>query len=304
MKSLKELIEIAYRKNILIPAFNVVYLPMTRVICETLKEMETFGFVEVSRIDVEKFFAESFEKVSEEYYKWADPYYVKLHLDHIPVIDEDNKIVNWEYLIKEGIKLGYHSVMIDGSRLPLNKNIECTKRVVELAHSKGVLVEGELGAVFGHESHIPISYDELFLSKIGFTNPEEAEIFVKETGIDLLSVAIGNIHGPIVNSLRDKEKISAKLDISHLKILKEKTNIPLVLHGGSGIKINYIKEAIQNGITKINIATEIRQLYEKIIKNNPKDIDLALYKVKEKIIELIELFGIKGSIHILYKESS
>lgn len=301
---LKTLVEKAWKEGILIPAFNVSYLSMTRVICETLKEMETFGLVEVSRVDVEKFSAISFQKVSEEYYKWADPYYVRLHLDHIPVIDEDGRLVDWERLIKEGIELGYHSVMIDGSRLPLKENIECTKKVVEWAHEKEVLVEGELGAVFGHENTPLPPYEELFSSKKGFTDLDEAEIFVKETNVDLLSVAIGNIHGAISGVAKEQKKISAKLDISHLKTLKERTKIPLVLHGGSGIKIEYLKSAVKNGITKINIGTEIRQSFEEVIRKDPKNVDLALVKVKEKIKELIELYGIKGSAHVLYKESS
>ncbi|MGC8971180.1 MAG: class II fructose-bisphosphate aldolase [bacterium] len=300
MEEVNEIMNKAWKLGILIPAFNAAYLPMVKTIVDTLKEERTFGLVEVSRPDVEKFGAKSFASVAEEFYKYADFYYTRLHLDHIPVIDEDGNLVDWEKLIKEGIELGYHSVMIDGSRLPLEENIACTKRVIEMAHPRGVPVEAELGAVFGHEKGPLPPYEELFISKKGFTSVESAKIFVKETNVDWLSVAIGNIHGAISGVAKDQKKISARLDIEHLKRLKEVTQRPLVLHGGSGIKIEYLRLAIENGITKINIGTEIRQAYEKGLKESNNDIGFACSKVADKIRELIELYGIKNSVDKLY----
>lgn len=300
MKEVNEIMYKAWRLGILIPAFNAAYLPMVKTIVDTLKEERTFGLVEVSRPDVEKFGAKSFASVSEEFYKYADLYYTRLHLDHVPVIDEDGNLVDWEKLIREGLELGYHSVMIDGSRLPLEDNIACTKKVVEMAHSRNIPVEAELGAVFGHEKGPLPPYEELFYSKKGFTSVESAKIFVKETNVDWLSVAIGNIHGAISGVAKDQKKISAKLDIEHLKRLKEVTKRPLVLHGGSGIKIEYLKFAIENGITKINIGTEIRQAYENGLRESNNDVSFACAKVADKIRELIETYGIKGSVDRLY----
>jgi len=300
MKEVNEIMNKAWRLGILIPAFNVAYLPMVKTIVDTLKEERTFGLVEVSRPDVEKFGAKSFASVAEEFYKYADLYYTRLHLDHIPVIDEDGNIVDWERLIKESLDLGYHSVMIDGSRLPLEENIACTKKVVEMAHPRNIPVEAELGAVFGHEKGPLPPYEELFNSKKGFTSIESAEIFVRETNVDWLSVAIGNIHGAISGVAKDQKKISAKLDIEHLKKLKEVTQRPLVLHGGSGIRIEYLRLAIENGITKINIGTEIRQAYEKGLKESDNDISFACKRVAYKIRELIDLYGIKNSVEKLY----
>jgi ketose-bisphosphate aldolase len=299
MKSLSELMREAWEKQILVPAFNVAYLSMAKTIVDTLKELETFGLVEVARPDVEKFGAKSFADVAEEFYRYADLRYTRLHLDHIPVIDEDGNQVNWEELIQQGINLGYHSVMIDGSRLPLEENISCTKRVIEMAHPKGIPVEAELGAVLGHESGPLPPYEELFSSKKGFTSVEDAELFVKETQVDWLSVAIGNIHGAISGVAKDMKKLEARLDIEHLKRLKEKTRVPLVLHGGSGVRIEYLKEAIKNGITKINIGTEIRQAYEKGFKESCGDRNLACLKVSDKMKELIDLYGIRGSANKL-----
>ncbi|MCX7795006.1 MAG: class II fructose-bisphosphate aldolase [bacterium] len=300
MVEVNEIMNKAWKLGILIPAFNTAYLPMVKTIVDTLKEEKTFGLVEVSRPDVEKFGAKSFADVAEEFYKYADLHYTRLHLDHVPVIDEDGNLVDWEKLIREGLELGYHSVMIDGSRLSLEENIACTKKVVEMAHPRGIPVEAELGAVFGHEKGPLPPYEELFSSKKGFTSVESAEVFVKETNVDWLSVAIGNIHGAISGVAKDQKKISAKLDIEHLKRLKEVTQRPLVLHGGSGIKIEYLKLAIENGITKINIGTEIRQAYESGLRESNNDISFACSKVADKIRELIAIYGIKGSVERLY----
>ena len=124
--------------------------------------------------------------------------------------------------------------MVDASRLDLEGNIAATRRIVEIAHPKGVCVEGELGAVLGHESGPMPPYDELFESGKTFTVVEEAKRFVKETECDWLSVAIGNIHGAVSDALRDQKKPEARLNLEHLDKLSQATRIPLVLHGGSG----------------------------------------------------------------------
>ncbi|MEA3485634.1 MAG: class II fructose-bisphosphate aldolase, partial [Candidatus Aerophobetes bacterium] len=187
-----EIMRQAYENGILILAFNVAHLPMIKPILDTLKKMHTFALVEVARPDVENFGAKSFQSVAEEYGSLADKEFSRLHLDHIPVIDEDGKKVNWRSLIGIGLDLGYDSVMIDGSRLPLEENIAVTREVVELSHKYGRPVEAELGAVLGHEAGPLPPYEELFHSGRGFTDPRDAERFVRETGVDWLSVAIGN----------------------------------------------------------------------------------------------------------------
>lgn len=290
----------AYQKGILIPAFNVAYVPMVRPIVDTLKATRTFGLVEVARPEVEKFGAQSFQRVAEEYYALADKRFSRLHLDHIPVIDEDGLRVNWESLIRAALELKYDSVMIDGSRLPLEENIAISRKVVELSHQKDVPVEAELGAVLGHEEGPFPPYEELFRTGKGFTGIEEAERFIKETGVDWLSVAIGSIHGAISGAAKDREKISARLNIEHLKRLAKVTRVPLVLHGGSGIQKLYLMKAIQNGITKINIGTSIRQAYERSLAQNPDDVEAAQKKVAWEMERLIkEEYEVEGSWDLL-----
>ena len=163
----------------------------------------------------------------------------------MPVIDEDNVQVDYEDVIRRAIDAGYGSVMVDGSRLPLEENIACTRRIAEMAHAAGIPVEGELGAVLGHEAGPLPPYDELFASGRGFTDPEEAARFVGETGVDWLSVAIGNIHGAIADATRKEKKIQARLNLEHLSRISEAARIPLVLHGGTGIPKEMVLAAMR-----------------------------------------------------------
>jgi fructose/tagatose bisphosphate aldolase len=138
--------------------------------------------------------------------------------------------------------------------------------VVDLAHAAGVPVEAELGAIVGHEAGPLPPYEELFATGKGFTDVEEAQRFVAETGCDWLSVAIGNIHGAIAAGARDQKKVEARLNLERLDALAAATGIPLVLHGGSGIRRDDVLAAFQRGIAKINVATEIRQPYEQTLR--------------------------------------
>lgn len=289
----------AYEKGVLIPAFNAAYPEMIKPICDTLKKLDTFGMLEVARPDIEKFGAVSFTVVFEEYKKYGDPDFVSIHQDHVPVIDEDGMKVDYSVLLEEALGLGYGSVMIDGSRLSLDENIRITKQVVEMAHQKDTPVEAELGAVLGHENGPIPPYEELFNSGRGFTKPKDAECFVRETGVDWLSVAVGNIHGAVTGAAKDDKKVAAKLNIDHLKKLRDVTRIPLVLHGGSGVQREYILEAIKNGLTKLNIGTEIRQVYEKSLRKTEN-----IEKAQEEVSRLVEYlivdhYCIKGSKSLL-----
>jgi fructose-bisphosphate aldolase class II len=228
-----------------------------------LRDTNSFGLIMVSRLEWIKFKAESLEAVSAEYQRCQDPKHTRLHLDHVPVIDEDNLRVPFEDDIARALRVGFASVMVDGSRLSLAENISCTKRIVDLAHAAGAAVEAELGAVMGHEDGPMPPYEELFASGKGFTDPAEAHEFVEKTGVDWLSVAIGNVHGAIAAGKKDQKKIAARLSIERLKEINAATNVPLVLHGGTGIAKRYVDEAIRNGIAKVNVATATRQAYER-----------------------------------------
>ncbi len=293
--SLADIMRNAAREHVLVPAFNVAHLPMVEPICGTLAELDTFGLVEVARPDVEKFGAQSFAAVAAEYQRRADPRFTRLHLDHVPVVDEDGQRVDWAPIIREAIGLGFNSVMIDGSRLSLDENIAITAQVADIAHPHAVPVEAELGAVLGHEAGPLPPYEELFASGRGFTDPGEAARFVHETGCDWLSVAVGNIHGAISGAGRDQKKVEARLNVEHLRRLFDVTGVPLVLHGGSGIQAEYLRQAVENGIAKINIGTEIRQAFERGVAETG-DVAKGQDAVAESIRNLVrEVYRIEGS---------
>ena len=205
--------------------------------------------------------------------------------------------MNYESVIDEAIELGYQSVMIDGSRLPLAENIDSTAKVVKMSHAAGIAVEAELGAVLGHEAGPLPPYEELFASGKGFTDPEEARYFVMETGVDWLSVAIGNIHGAISGVAKNRKKIEARLNIKHLDRIREYTSVPLVLHGGSGINKDCLREAFRHGIAKINIGTTIRQAYESSCEESIEQAKEKVYDVTVRL--LTEEFEIGGSAEII-----
>lgn len=173
-----------------------------------------------------------------------------LHLDHA---------VSFE-LVQECLDAGFDSVMIDASEKPLEENIAITQKVVALAAQYGANVEAELGyiAKLGQSKE-----------KTGFTDPAQAKYFVEQTGVNSLAVAIGSAHGFYTQE--------PKLDISLLAQIQDATKIPLVLHGGSGIPGSSLKEAIGHGICKINLATEIKNIFMLTLKStmsHNEDIDL------------------------------
>ncbi len=158
-----------------------------------------------------------------------------LHLDHARDLR----------LIARCIEAGYDSVMIDASAEPFEQNVRVTQEVVALAHPRGVLVEAELG-------YIP-KLGEREAQEFEMTSPEQAEQFVRETGVDLLAVAIGNAHGFY--------KRQPRLDMDRLTAIRDRVRAFLVLHGASGIPDEQWREAVQRGVVKVNFATEIKDTF-------------------------------------------
>lgn len=196
---------------------------------------------------------------------------ITLHLDHGSSFES----------IMKCIRKGFTSVMIDGSQYSLSENINLTKKVVEAAHAVNVSVEAELGRIGGEEDSI--------ISEVMLTDVQEALEFVNSTGIDALAIAIGTAHGVY--------KGQPNVDFERLKEIKEVIEIPLVLHGASGLSKSDLNKAVSLGINKVNINTDFMQAftYQVIeeIKGNPEVYDPREYlgpgkeavtvKVKEKI---------------------
>jgi len=181
-----------------------------------------------------------------------------LHVDHCSCYDT----------IMECIRHGYTSVMIDTAHLAYDENVEMVKKVVEVAHKYGVAVEGELGKIGGVEDDLIV--DERDAS---FTVPAQAADFVQKTGIDMLAIAIGTAHG--------EYKGEPNLDFPRLSEIRKLVDIPLVLHGASGVPDYQIKEALSRGISKINIATELKipmaNAIKEIFARSPHENDPRKY---------------------------
>jgi fructose-bisphosphate aldolase class II len=183
---------------------------------------------------------------------------------------------------------GFSSVMVDGSSRPFQANIELTRRVVEVAHIAGVSVEGELGRIGGTEDDISVSEKDALM-----TDPKDAVTFVQNTDVDLLAIAIGTAHGVY--------KGKPKLDFERLRIIKEKVDVPVVLHGASGISEDDIKAVVALGVRKINIDTELRLAFSntvrEILDKNSREIDPrkilgpARESMKDVVKQKMRLFG-------------
>jgi len=291
-RTIGKIMRSALEKKIVVPAFNIPYLPMMEPIVAALRDSKSFGLIAVARLEWIKFQAGGVEAVYREYSRIGDPACTRLHLDHVPVIDEDDLEVDFRSIIKEALRLGYHSVMVDGSRLNLEENIEATRSIVEMAHAQEVPVEAELGSVLGHEEGPAPPYEELFRSGRGFTDPNDAQRFVAETGVDWLSVAVGSVHGAVSKARRHEEKVHARLNIEHLSTIARRIGIPIVLHGGSGIPKSYVQAGIRNGIAKINIGTAVRQVYERAVKESSETARQAVYDEVFRIVkEDLEIAG-------------
>lgn len=167
---------------------------------------------------------------------------VSLHLDHANA----NEVL-------QAIALGFTSVMFDGDGLPFADNVASTKRLCEIAHSTGVCMEAEIGEVPKPDGQ---AYDP---AAIDLTTPDDAGEFVIATGIDALAIAIGSVHG-----LKDK---SVSLDLERLKMIWERVDIPLVLHGSSGVNNADIAQGIKLGLAKVNIATQLNKAFTGAVRS-------------------------------------
>jgi tagatose 1,6-diphosphate aldolase GatY/KbaY len=203
---------------------------------------------------------------------------IAVHLDHCSSFD----------IIKTALDAGVGSVMADGSHLPFDSNIKFTTLITGLADTYQSGVEAELGKLSGTEDGLSVKEIES-----RYTNPKEAEDFVNQTGIWALAVCIGNIHG--------KYHRTPRLDFKLLDDIHSRVSVPLVLHGTSGLPEDMIAEAINSGVCKFNVNTEIRHTYlstlNRLFKDgttNPELVEVmtkSIEAMKQPIKEKIRLFG-------------
>lgn len=207
----------------------------------------------------------------------------------VPIVVHFDHGVSFERCM-EALKLGFSSVMFDGSALPYEENLAATAEIVRIAHAWGATVEGEIGHVGQADTGDNDAEDM-------YTTPEEAIAFVKETGVDALAIAIGTAHGAY--------KTKPRLDIGRLQAIRSQLDTPLVLHGGSGLSDDDFKNTIKNGIAKVNIFTDLCVAGETCMAANAGDgsrgmngyLTVRNQKVeamKEAVMEKMRLFGSVG----------
>ncbi|MGC8904558.1 class II fructose-1,6-bisphosphate aldolase [Thermus sp.] len=298
----KEVLDKARREGYAVPSFNTNNLEITQAILEVADELRAPVFIQVS--DGARKYA-GMENLANLVKDMASRVRVPvvLHLDHGADFA----------MVMQALRAGFTSVMIDASHHPFEENVRETQKVVEAAHAVGVSVEAELGRLQGIEDNVQVSEAEAFL-----TDPEEAERFVAETGIDYLAIAIGTSHGAY------KGKGRPYIDHKRLEEIAKRVSIPLVLHGASGVPAwlkekllatgaelkeatgihdEDIKKAIPNGIAKINIDTDLRLAMtlgiREVVTQNPKEFDprKILGKGREYLKQVIrEKFTLMGTV--------
>lgn len=233
LTTLKEILGHARAHQYCVPAFDCVESVMVRTILERAEEMRApvilMGLLADLKGNGMAYVSGLIRAVADRH---AIP--VALHLDHATELE----------LVQRAIDHGFTSVMVDGSSLPFDENVALTKAAVEMAHPHGISVEAELGHVGG------LDLEETQYGESVLTEPGEVARFVEETGVDALAVSIGTSHG-MYRSLPN-------LAIDRLKELHAVSNVPLVLHGGSGTPEDQIRKAVKNGICKMNIYADCR----------------------------------------------
>lgn len=278
--NMKKMLNEAKENNYAVPQFNINNLEWTRFILEECNKNNSPVILGVSEGAAR--YMGGYKTVCNivkdliSYLEIKIP--VALHLDHGSSFIE----------CKNAIDAGFTSVMIDASKYYLNENIEITKEVVEYAKKYDVTVEAEVGHIGGTEDDIT--------SSIGYAKVDDCISLVKETNIDFLAPALGSVHGLY--------KGEPKLDFDKMKIIKEKVNLPLVLHGGTGISDELIIKSIDSGICKININTELQIAWSiavrKFLNNDAKTYDpRKIIKAGEESIKLC----VKNKIELLKSNS-
>ncbi len=285
MMETREVLKKARQEGYALGAFNAGDLEIVKGVVQAGVEQQSPLIIETSPGETKFFGPRNFDCVIENFKKETElP--ILANLDHALGLEE----------AQEGIEAGFELVHFDGSELPYEENVKTTKMIVDQAHQKGILVEGEIDKILGSSEPHPSEDAETLQAKGNYTDPEKATDFVNRTGVDILAAFIGNLHGTYQEP--------PKLNLELLEILAKKLPCFLSLHGGSGLAEEDVKKAIQVGkIVKINVNTELRIAYRETLENVLKGSEeVAIYKIMPPVIaavqkvveEKMQLFGSSG----------
>ena len=274
--NMKELLDVANKHNFSVPAFNISDYSMFNGVMEAAEEKEAPVIIAIHPDELSHISVEMIKAIIE-----------RIHSSNIPAVIHLDHGATFEQVIK-AIRAGFTSVMIDASSKPYEENKSICKSVCEMAHVVNVSVEGELGTIGNTDS-----LETTALDKILYTDPLQAKEFIESTGIDCLAIAIGTSHG-----IYPKDK-KPELRIDILDEIKKLVEIPLVLHGGSSNKDSEIAKAVEHGVNKINISSDIKAAYYTKMREVLADKSLrepnviqppCIQAMKEIVFDKIELF--------------
>lgn len=239
------------------PAFNTMNLEITRGIVAAAEETGVPVIMEVSEGAIAYAGLPTLYEILATVAEGAKVP-IAIHMDHGKDVEQ----------LKRGIELGFSSVMIDHSKLTYEENARDTKAMVEFAHARGAWVQGEIGKIRGNEDWVSVSDSEALL-----TDPDEAERFYRDTGVDTLAGSFGTIHGIV----KIRGGAVPHVDTKRIAEVSRRVGVPLVLHGASGVDENVIHEAIVSGVAIINIDTELRVAFSDALrlslKTQPEEVD-------------------------------
>jgi len=261
-------------------AFNAGNLEIVKAIVQAAQNQKSPIILETSFGESQHFGIKNFLSVAENF-RQETGLTILTNFDHGGGLEE----------CQTAIEAGYNLVHFDGSNLPYEENIKITKALVEQAHPKGILVEAEMDKILG-DSKFHEQGAESLQAVGNYTDPQKATDFVAQTGCDILAVFIGNLHGTF--------RTEPKLDIERLKIIRTQVGCFFSLHGGSGLLDEDVKMAIEMGVVKVNINTDLRVVFKQTLENVLKGSEeYAIYKLMppvmaavQKIVEeKIQLFG-------------
>ena len=276
--NMEEMLKVADKNQFAVGAFNAENMEMVKAIIQAAEELKAPVMIQTTPSTVKYGTLETYQAiVAAEAAKASVP--VCLHLDHGSSFE----------LAMQALNAGYTSVMIDGSKLDFEENIAVSKKVADVAAAIGVPCEAELGKVGGKEDDLEAEADTN-------TDPAQAKEFAERTGVTSLAVAIGTAHGFYVGTpVLDKERLSE---------IRKVVDIPLVLHGASGLTDEDVSDCVKRGICKVNFATELRAAYSKAVKEtfaeNPDVFDPKAYgkagieAVKELVKGRMKVCGCDG----------
>jgi len=259
----RDIIEKAQRGKYAVGAYNMHNEETTQALVWAAEQANAPVFLQIGRAIIPHMGIKRAFEMTKRIAEHSNAHYV-IHLDH----------GSWDEVI-EAVRLGFNSVMYDGAHLPFVENIATTRRIVDIAHAFGIPVEAELGRI--PDVGEKVNWEDYY------TDVEEARHFVAETGVDMLAISVGIVHGVIPDLTPEP------INIKRIHEIKAAVNIPLVLHGASGLTAKEVREAREAGVCKFNADTDLRHAFragfEAVWAQGDRQLEEALAKGREHMVE-------------------